>query len=164
MTKQTSEGGKAKKITRDEELACWFGPELSISFPASALMNVSSLLPPRFNYGSVHSSLSNPARSEHQEISSVENKPAEALGRRNRGSGKTTLVATCGVHRQHMRQDIMEAYRMALPKVWTLSDCGGQYTDNQRWLDPYLSEDKASMAQMCTICRFVSRRVGNMWK
>ena len=31
VTKQTSEGGEAKKITRDEELDCWFGAELSIS-------------------------------------------------------------------------------------------------------------------------------------
>lgn len=50
MTKQTSESGKAKKISRDEELDCYFGPGLSISFPPSTLMNVSSLLPPRFNY------------------------------------------------------------------------------------------------------------------
>lgn len=44
MTKQTSESGKAKKISRDEELDCYFGPGLSISFPPSTLMNVSSLL------------------------------------------------------------------------------------------------------------------------
>lgn len=50
MTKQTSESGKAKKISRDEELDCYFGPGLSISFPPSTLMNVSSVLPPRFNY------------------------------------------------------------------------------------------------------------------
>lgn len=66
MTKQTSEGGKAKKITTDEELDHWFGAELSISFPPSALMNVSSLLPPLFNYRSVHSVPSNLAQNEHQ--------------------------------------------------------------------------------------------------
>lgn len=62
MTKQTSERGKAKKITRDEELDGWFGADLSISFPPSALMNVTSLLPPRFNYCSVHSVPSNLAQ------------------------------------------------------------------------------------------------------
>lgn len=66
MTKQTSERGKAKKITRDEELDRGFGAELSISFPPSALMNVSSLLPPRFNYRSVHSVPSNLAQNERQ--------------------------------------------------------------------------------------------------
>lgn len=54
MTKQTSERGKAKKITRDEELDGWFGTDLGISFPPSALMNVTSLLPPHFNYCTVH--------------------------------------------------------------------------------------------------------------
>lgn len=81
MTKQTSEGGKAKKITRDEELDCWFGAELSISFPPSVLMNVSSLLPPRFNYRSVHSVPSNRARGRAPVSSTVVKTFLESLER-----------------------------------------------------------------------------------
>lgn len=58
----------------------WRG-ELSISFPPSVLMNVSSLLPPRFNYRSMHSIPSDPAVERAPVSSTVVKTFLEALER-----------------------------------------------------------------------------------